>query len=150
MVEGDERKVHGGWMIRPCEMYKEEYRDCNSYRGKFHQLFTTGETRDCSEWKEDYVNCVKYQDTLDLQALKSIIAHEKQRVATRVANVLSNDVWQLRDEPRTDWNSPLPEHLENLRQKGSLAKKPAKEEARKIKKETVPPNPTEADPFAAV
>lgn len=46
------------WLVRPCEWYKDEYKECSSFRGKVHQYFIFGKTLDCSQWKEDYNNCL--------------------------------------------------------------------------------------------
>ncbi|OQV25201.1 hypothetical protein BV898_20133 [Hypsibius exemplaris] len=103
-------------MIRPCELYKEEYRDCTMVRSRFHQLFTTGVKRDCSQWKTDYENCLLWRKNADPEAAKKAIQSESRRVAYRIATVMDNEIWQLRDTPPENWNAPLPEALERLRQ----------------------------------
>ena len=50
------------FQIRPCVMYKDEYSDCTSIRGRFQQYFVHGETEDCLPWKRDYENCMKWKD----------------------------------------------------------------------------------------
>jgi len=30
--------------VRPCESYKDEYSECSSFKGKFHQYFIFGKT----------------------------------------------------------------------------------------------------------
>ena len=51
-----EEEIPYGWLIKPCEMYKEEYKDCKSIKARFHQYFIFGETLDCEQWKIDYDN----------------------------------------------------------------------------------------------
>ena len=47
--------------MKPCEWYKEEYKVCQSFKGKFHQYFLTGETPDCSQWYIDQMHCLDYR-----------------------------------------------------------------------------------------
>ncbi|XP_064619001.1 uncharacterized protein LOC135482676 isoform X2 [Lineus longissimus] len=47
------------WMIRPCAVYKSEYLECTSTRGRIHQYYINGYSNpDCHKWKEDYDNCM--------------------------------------------------------------------------------------------
>ncbi|KOC64589.1 UPF0545 protein C22orf39 like protein [Habropoda laboriosa] len=48
------------WMVRPCEIYKDEYNDCTSIRARFHQYFVFGEPINCKQWNTDYKNCKKW------------------------------------------------------------------------------------------
>ena len=38
-------------------------------RGRFHQQFTTGVTKDCSKWKEDFQLCQEWVDKMSYSAL---------------------------------------------------------------------------------
>lgn len=49
-------------------MYREEYNDCTSVKGRFHQYFIYGETIDCAQWKRDLDNCSKWKEENDLKA----------------------------------------------------------------------------------
>lgn len=49
-------------------MYREEYNDCTSVKGRFHQYFIYGETIDCAQWKRDFDNCSKWKEENDLKA----------------------------------------------------------------------------------
>ncbi|PSN39173.1 hypothetical protein C0J52_20383 [Blattella germanica] len=80
------------WMVRPCDLYKEEYSDCTSIKARFHQYFIHGESVDCSQWKRDYDNCVRWENNKNSKAL--------------------NNVWTKRDGPPPDWNKPLPEKFQ--------------------------------------
>ncbi|KAF6035475.1 hypothetical protein EB796_006214 [Bugula neritina] len=57
--------VLDSWMVRPCVVYEEEYKECNSVSGKFHQRYVHGETLDCSKWYNDWKSCQKYTTTKD-------------------------------------------------------------------------------------
>lgn len=106
------------WMVRPCSIYQDEYSDCTSMRGRIHQYFVFGTTVDCAEWKRDENNCEKWKGEGDVKALKSIVENEKKRRNDRMESHLANDVWEKRDGPPTDWNTPLPEWFQK-REAGS-------------------------------
>lgn len=59
------------FQIRECEMYKDEYKDCTSFRARFQQYFVYGETLDCNQWKKDYDNCCKWESKRDMKAAVS-------------------------------------------------------------------------------
>jgi len=50
-------------------MYKEEYSECTSIKGRFHQYFIFGKSVDCSQWKRDFENCVRWRDNHNSNAL---------------------------------------------------------------------------------
>ncbi|GLH10445.1 SFRICE_000126 [Gryllus bimaculatus] len=100
------------WPIRPCEMYKEEYKDCTSFRARFHQYFIYGETLDCTQWKKDYDNCVRWTRDKNVKACKELSESEKKRFNDRMRAHYRNDVWEKRSEPPEDWNKPLPEWMQ--------------------------------------
>lgn len=58
--------------IRDCDVYWDEYKECTSIRGRFHQYFIFGEMLNCNEWRKDYDNCRKYTNKKDLKAGVSI------------------------------------------------------------------------------
>lgn len=47
-------------------MYRDEYSECTSIRGRFQQYFIYGQTIDCSQWKRDLDNCEKWMDSKDI------------------------------------------------------------------------------------
>ncbi|GLV32461.1 uncharacterized protein CBL_00829 [Carabus blaptoides fortunei] len=99
------------WMIRPCEMYREEYNDCRSVKGRFHQYFIHGETKDCGQWKKDFDNCSKWKDANDLKAANEVLESEKERRKERLKAHYANNVWEKRNQPPEEWSKPLPEWI---------------------------------------
>ncbi|CAH2990536.1 unnamed protein product [Chilo suppressalis] len=99
------------WMIRDCEIYKDEYKECTSFKGRFHQYFIYGHTIDCIQWKKDNDNCCKWVDNKDTKAAKSLIESEKKRRMERLQAHFRNDTWKKRKSPPTDWDKPLPEWM---------------------------------------
>ncbi|XP_013194924.2 UPF0545 protein C22orf39 homolog [Amyelois transitella] len=99
------------WMIRECDLYKDEYKECTSFRGRFQQYFVFGETLDCNQWKKDYNNCCKWEDGKDLKAAEALINSERARRLERLKAHYRNNVWKKRDGPPPDWDKPLPEWL---------------------------------------
>lgn len=63
------------FQIRDCEVYKDEYDECTSFKGRFHQYFIYGKSLDCNPWKKDYDNCCKWVDNQDVKAGVSIILY---------------------------------------------------------------------------
>lgn len=49
-------------------MYKEEYSECTSIRGRFQQYFVYGQSIDCSQWRRDLDNCEKWMNNKDTNA----------------------------------------------------------------------------------
>lgn len=93
-------------------MYKEEYDDCTSIRGRFQQYFVHGNSADCSQWQRDYDNCVHFEKSPDnLQAAQEIFDSESNRRAIRWKGHYGNTVWEKRKSPPEDWAKPLPEWL---------------------------------------
>ncbi|TRY69966.1 hypothetical protein TCAL_02330 [Tigriopus californicus] len=99
------------WMLRKCDCYNEEYKSCSKLRSRFQQYYIHGEIQSCQNWKENYNDCLSWTRTGDKKFAKQIIEREKARIGQRLRDHLSNDVWELRDEPPADFNAPLPPHL---------------------------------------
>ncbi|XP_068629844.1 synaptic plasticity regulator PANTS isoform X2 [Battus philenor] len=99
------------WLIRDCYVYKDEYKECTSFRGRFHQYFIFGEPQDCKQWKKDYDNCCKWEDKKDVKAAEAVIQSERSRRMERLRAHYRNDTWKKRDAPPADWDKPLPEWL---------------------------------------
>ena len=55
--------------MKPCHIYKEEYKDCKSIKERFNQYFIYGEMQDCAQWNEDYKNCSLWVESNDKEAL---------------------------------------------------------------------------------
>ncbi|XP_020282872.1 UPF0545 protein C22orf39 homolog [Pseudomyrmex gracilis] len=100
------------WMIRPCLVYKDEYDDCTSLRARFNQYFIFGETLDCNQWNTDYRNCYQWQKYKSDEAYDQLIESEKKRRLQRLRAHYANNVWEKREKPPDNWNSPLPEWMQ--------------------------------------
>nr|XP_021184985.2 UPF0545 protein C22orf39 homolog [Helicoverpa armigera] len=111
------------WVIRDCELYKDEYKECTSFKGRFQQYFVYGETLDCNQWKKDYDNCCKWEDKRDIKAAEALIASEKARRMERLRAHYRNDIWKKRDAPPADWDKPLPEWMQKRDENTYLAVK---------------------------
>lgn len=96
-------------LIRPCEVYKDEYKECKSSKSRRQQIFVHGQIADCEQWSKDFDNCQKWTWQSNEDAAKSIIESEIQRIDERLKPHLYNKVWKKRDKPPEDWNKPLPE-----------------------------------------
>ncbi|XP_055928403.1 uncharacterized protein LOC129959545 isoform X2 [Argiope bruennichi] len=70
-VDNVENLPKDAWKVRPCEWYKEEYKDCKSIKARFHQYFVYGDTVDCTQWKNDYMNCMHFRKKHDLESLEN-------------------------------------------------------------------------------
>jgi len=106
------------WVVRKCESYKREYKDCKSVKERFHQYFIHGEVADCSHWKQNYDSCILYRKTKNLQALEDVTKEELKRKEERLAGHLANDVWEKRDDgPPPNWNCDLLPVTEENRKK---------------------------------
>ncbi|KAK2576254.1 hypothetical protein KPH14_005620 [Odynerus spinipes] len=125
-------KFKDEWMIRPCWIYRDEYDECTCWKGRFHQYFIFGHQIECSAWKEDYENCKIWEENRSEDAYNAIIENETERRRKRLRAHFANIVWKKRDKPPENWNSPLPDWMqENM--KVSLLEQVKKEELIKQK-----------------
>ncbi|XP_075992858.1 synaptic plasticity regulator PANTS [Anticarsia gemmatalis] len=99
------------WLIRECDLYYDEYKECTSFRGRFQQYFVYGDTLDCNQWKKDYDNCSKWEENKDFKAALAVINSEKNRRMERLRAHYRNDTWEKRDSPPEDWAKPLPDWM---------------------------------------
>ncbi|GIY97087.1 uncharacterized protein CEXT_30831 [Caerostris extrusa] len=106
--KGADNLPKDAWKVRPCEWYKEEYKDCKSLKAKFHQYFVYGSTVDCSQWNNDFNNCMHFRKKHDLDSLEKVVASENERKKARIETREQNDVWEYRSSPPENWNSPMP------------------------------------------
>ncbi|XP_034951384.1 UPF0545 protein C22orf39 homolog [Chelonus insularis] len=111
------------WMIRPCDQYKYEYKDCRSFLGRFYQYYIDGGNHVCQQWKTDYENCKKWKKNQDEEAFNCLVESEKMHRLARWKGHLNNDVWERRQNPPSDWNDPLPDYLNERNQGTYLALK---------------------------
>ncbi|XP_037043917.1 UPF0545 protein C22orf39 homolog [Bradysia coprophila] len=120
------------WTIRPCFLYKEEYNDCKSIKGRFHQYFIHGEAIDCLQWKRDYDNCSRYEEKKDLKAAQAVIHSEEDRRRTRLKAHFNNDIWPKRKAPPPNWERELPEWLQKRNENTLLDVKSRQEKGEDI------------------
>ncbi|RZF42621.1 hypothetical protein LSTR_LSTR001416 [Laodelphax striatellus] len=99
------------FMVRNKAWYEEEYADCKSIRGRFHQYFVHGYLLDCSPWKRDADNCERWTKNQDRDSLEELIDSETKRREERLKPFTENEVWEPRTSPPGNWNSPLPEWM---------------------------------------
>ncbi|XP_053693231.1 UPF0545 protein C22orf39 homolog [Sabethes cyaneus] len=121
----EEKKVFENlWSIRPCFVYSDEYDDCTSIKGRFHQYFIHGESIDCTQWKRDFDNCVRFEkNTQDTKSALQLVESERQRRTERLRAHYRNDVWKKRDHVPEDWSKPLPESMQKEYEQSYLAAK---------------------------
>lgn len=120
-------------------MYKDEYKDCKSIRGRFHQYFIYGEYLSCDQWRDDYKNCQKWSWLKNKDAAKAIIQSDLKRKAERIKAHLDNTIWTKRKEPPEDWAKPLPDWMEKRNENTYLsvkAKELKEEEELQLKQAT--------------
>lgn len=125
--------------IRPCSVYKDEYKECKSLRGRFNQYFIYGESLNCDQWRDDYNNCQKFSWFNDKEAAKSIVQSELNRRAARFKAHYDNDVWTKRESPPADWAKPLPDFMVERNKNTYLEVKAQemKDEEQKLQQQTV-------------
>ncbi|XP_014678090.1 PREDICTED: UPF0545 protein C22orf39 homolog, partial [Priapulus caudatus] len=109
--------------LSPCEIYWEQYKECTSVRGKFHQYFIHGQQEECGQWKSDYDNCMKWKKKENKDALGEVLGNERRRLGDRLRASYANDVWELRDGPPATWAAPLPAWLQRENENTYLAVK---------------------------
>ncbi|XP_073982971.1 synaptic plasticity regulator PANTS [Rhodnius prolixus] len=122
----DQIVTENAWMIRPCVLYAEEYKDCKSIRSRFHQRFVYGTFLDCNQWKTDYDNCLKWTEDNNQKACKDLVESEVLRRIERLKAHNDNDTWEKRTSPPTTWNDPLPEWMEEKLKYSYLKEKSVK------------------------
>uniref|UniRef100_A0A170XTF1 Synaptic plasticity regulator PANTS n=1 Tax=Triatoma infestans TaxID=30076 RepID=A0A170XTF1_TRIIF len=108
----DQFVAENSWMIRPCILYSEEYKDCKSIKSRFHQRFVYGSFVDCNQWKKDYDNCCKWTEDNNKKACKELVESEILKRIERLKAHRENDIWEKRTTPPATWNDPLPEWME--------------------------------------
>ncbi|KAK9882642.1 hypothetical protein WA026_022511 [Henosepilachna vigintioctopunctata] len=99
------------WLIRESSIYKKEYEECTSIKGRLHQYFIFGDFVDCSQWKRDFNNACKWEESKDKKAVIELINSEKARRTKRLTAHFDNDVWEKRISPPEDFNAPLPDYI---------------------------------------
>lgn len=104
-------------------MYKDEYKECKSWRGRFNQYFIFGETLSCDQWQEDNNNCFRWSWMEDKEAAIRLIESELKRKANRIKVHLENDTWTKRDNTPSDWSKPLPDFMVERNKNSYLERK---------------------------
>ncbi|XP_047448041.1 UPF0545 protein C22orf39 homolog [Mugil cephalus] len=89
---------------RICDDYWSEFRHCKSLRNRFHHYYTHGTAPSCQQWKEDYNNCREWENHRSAEAKEALQKSERKRVAEQTN---FKPVWELRQEPPSDWHMPL-------------------------------------------
>ncbi|XP_047358582.1 UPF0545 protein C22orf39 homolog [Vespa velutina] len=130
----EENRFKYAWMIRPCEIYKDEYSECKYWKSRFHQYFIYGHKIDCSSWKEDFKNCEIWEANKSEDAYNAIVESEKKRRLNRLKGHFGNRIWKKRDKPPEDWNSPLPEWMQENFKNSYLEKMKNKEAQEALEK----------------
>ncbi|KAF0311314.1 UPF0545 protein C22orf39 [Amphibalanus amphitrite] len=134
------------WLVRSCEQFEAELKECRRPKGRFHQYFIHGELADCSQWREDVANCYRWRRKADPEAMAALVESERARRDARLAAHRANTVWESRPAPPDGWNGPLPEHLERKRQDSFLHRMQTEDAAREREGSdgaTAPPQPPE-------
>ncbi|XP_050438606.1 UPF0545 protein C22orf39 homolog [Adelges cooleyi] len=99
------------WLIRPCDIYKFEYKNCTSMMSRLHQLFIYGKTIDCRQHHKDYLECCKWKSKHDTKAAEALIQSEINKRNERWKNHFANNIWENRTTPPENWNDPLPDYI---------------------------------------
>ena len=118
------------WLVRACEQFEAELKECRRPKGRFHQYFIHGQLADCSQWREDVANCYRWRRKADPEAMAALVESERARRDARLEAHRANTVWESRPAPPDGWNGPLPEHLERKRQASFLHRMQTEDEAR--------------------
>ncbi|RUS82409.1 hypothetical protein EGW08_009861 [Elysia chlorotica] len=95
------------WLMKPCEVYKEEHNDCKKILSRFYQYYVDGAKTDCSQWLMDFKNCMIFRKTRDTKAMDAVLSSERKRRAERLQRARDNNVWEYRTSPPPEWFSPL-------------------------------------------
>lgn len=96
--------------LLPCDHYEYEFKNCTSFTGRLYNYYR-GENQECQPYQDLFVDCLKYKrdPEKNFDLLLKLKKYENELVQKRVESVVKNDVWQLRQKPPSDWNSPLPD-----------------------------------------
>ncbi|CAG5924586.1 synaptic plasticity regulator PANTS [Menidia menidia] len=89
---------------RVCEDYWSEFRHCKSLTHFFHHYYAYGTTPSCQQWKEDYNYCREWEKHRSKEAKEALQKSERNRLAQQKNFI---PVWELRQEPPSDWHAPL-------------------------------------------
>lgn len=111
-----------GYLVRPCERYRELYSDCSSLRARVHQYYVFGDLTDCSQHSNNYDSCLNYRKTKDPQLLQPIIDWEKNLIQKRLDVAAANPCWDAREIPPSNFNGPLPSFVEERHKKSYFKK----------------------------
>ncbi|OQR74055.1 UPF0545 protein C22orf39-like [Tropilaelaps mercedesae] len=111
------------WMVRPCEYYSDEFKDCTSLKARLHQRFIYGEFINCEQWRTDAENCMKWRNAKDVQALDTVTKSElKKKISRHLSTRATAAVWEFRDTPPSaeEWKPELPPHLKKRMENSTI------------------------------
>ncbi len=121
-------KLPNYWMVRKCDAYYAELKNCRQWRGRLHQYYVHGKVDSCENWKLNYEDCLSWKTSADPAAVERIVGREKERIADRMRGHLANDVWERRETPPSDWNKLLSDHLTDAQEESHLKRYREKQE----------------------
>ncbi|XP_045172562.2 uncharacterized protein LOC123534396 [Mercenaria mercenaria] len=93
--------------INDCGIYRTEYEECVSWRGRRNQKFVYGLKLDCEHLKGAQKTCEHYKKTGDVRARDYLVTYERSKRDFRMQNARANDVWEYRMTPYGGWSSPV-------------------------------------------
>lgn len=97
----------------PCDHFKYELKRNCGRLSRFNRWFMSDDQNnlDCDRLKELFFICQKYvsDPQRNLQCLMPLKTYENELARRRIESIKNNDVWELRKEPPSDWNDPLPD-----------------------------------------
>lgn len=72
---------------------------------------TKVDREECKIYQHLFVECLKYdrEPASNFNSLVELTKYEEDLVKRRREQTKANDVWTMRKEPPSDWNSPLPD-----------------------------------------
>ena len=102
----------------PCDHYEYEYKQCSSFKAKMYRYFR-GEVyseniHECNFYQQLFMDCMKYdrETSKNANLLKDLKKYEVEMIIKRLDSMKQNNIWELRNTPPSDWNSPLPDWCE--------------------------------------
>ncbi|CAG0884548.1 unnamed protein product, partial [Darwinula stevensoni] len=67
--EREKQLLEKTWMVKPCFVYEEDYRECKRIRGRFQQYYVEGKMKDCSMLFHMQTNCKRWTKESNFDAL---------------------------------------------------------------------------------
>ncbi len=99
--------------ILPCEHFQYEIKKHCGRIARFNRIFMSDDQNppDCEQLNELLYACRKYVSDPERNpdCLHQLKTYENNLIRQRIDSIKANDVWELRKEPPSDWNSSLPD-----------------------------------------